>query len=48
LKEYSHHLLLLPPASAKLTGNYPELSREEPEAPPERTESGQLINDHQD
>jgi len=45
LKEYSHHftLLLLPQASAKPLGNHPELSREEPEAPPESTESGQLI-----
>ncbi|HWV18376.1 MAG TPA: hypothetical protein VNZ68_07360 [Rhodocyclaceae bacterium] len=36
-------LLLLPRASAKPPGNHPERSREEPEAPPESTESGQLI-----
>jgi hypothetical protein len=43
LKEYSHHLQLLPrllPSLRQLS----ELSREEPEAPPESTEPGQTID----
>jgi hypothetical protein len=43
LKEYSHHLPLPLLASAKPISDNPELSREEPEAPPENTEYGQLI-----
>jgi hypothetical protein len=39
-------VLQSPQASAKPTGDNPELSREEPEAPPESTESGQLRSKH--